>query len=204
MTPVPPLRGERRRVLVLAVAAAFSTALGACTAEKRGFESVDITGADYAKDFRLTDSAGRSRSLSDFRGKAVVVFFGYTRCPDVCPTTMADLSAAMQALGPDAERVQVVFVTLDPARDTPSLLAQYVPSFDRRFIGLFGDEAATVRTAHDFKIFFQRVPGSTPDAYTIDHTAGSYVFDPAGHVRLFIRQGEPVAAVVHDLKQLLS
>ncbi len=175
-----------------------------CAPSKPQFESIDITGADYAQDFHLTDAGGRPRSLADYRGKAVVMFFGYTQCPDVCPTTMAELQTVMQTLGPDADRVQVLFVTLDPERDKPALLSQYVPAFDRRFVGLYGDEATTVRTAKDFKVFFQRVPGPTAASYTLDHTAGTYVFDPQGHVRLFVRQGEPAASVVHDLKQLLS
>ena len=183
---------------------AASVLVGACVPAKPQFASVDITGADYARDFHLFDAQGRGRSLADYRGKAVVLFFGYTQCPDVCPTTMAELQGVMQALGPDAERVQVLFVTLDPARDTPDLLAQYVPGFDRRFVGLYGDEAATVRTAKDFKVFFQRVPGATPTTYTLDHTAGTYVFDPQGRIRLFIRQGQAAATVVRDLKQLLT
>jgi protein SCO1/2 len=175
-----------------------------CGSSVPQFESVDITGADYAHDFHLTDMTGRPRSLADFRGKVVLIFFGYTRCPDVCPTTMADLKAVMQKLGPDADRVQVLFVTLDPARDSAALLSQYVPAFDPRFVGLRGDEAATAQTAKEFKVFYQKVPGATPDGYTLDHTAGTYVFDPSGHIRLFIRQGEAPPAVTHDLKLLLG
>ena len=178
--------------------------LGGCSPAKPQFEGVDITGADYAKDFHLTDVAGKPRSLADYRGQVVVLFFGYTQCPDVCPTTMAELHSVMRILGPDADRVQVLFVTLDPARDTPALLAQYVPGFDPRFVGLYGDDAITAQTAKDFKVFYQRVPGPTATSYTLDHTAGSYVFDPQGRIRLFLRQGEPVASVAHDLKILLS
>lgn len=187
-----------------AVALAAVIALSACSPGKPQFESVDITGADYAQDFHLKDPAGRPRDLADYRGKLVVLFFGYTQCPDICPTTMADLKTVMQSLGPDAERVQVLFVTLDPARDTPELLKQYVPSFDPRFVGLYGDEATTVKTAKDFKVFYQRVPGTAPGTYTFDHTAGSYVFDTNGRIRLFLRQGESAGAVTHDLKLLLS
>lgn len=179
-------------------------AVGGCSPAKPQFEGVDITGADYARDFHLTDASGKPRSLSDYRGKAVVLFFGYTQCPDVCPTTMAELQSVMKSLGPDADRVQVLFVTLDPARDTPALLSQYVPAFDPRFVGLFGDEAATVQTAKDFKVFYQKVPGPTPTSYTLDHTAGSYVFDPQGRIRLFLRQGQSAESVTHDLKILLS
>ena len=178
--------------------------LAGCAPAKPQFEGVDITGAEYAKDFHLTDPSGKARSLEDYRGKVVVLFFGYTQCPDVCPTTMAELQTVMKTLGADADRVQVLFVTLDPARDTPALLAQYVPNFDRRFVGLFGDEAATVQVAKEFKVFYQKVPGPTPTSYTLDHTAGSYVFDPQGRIRLFLRQGQPAASVAHDIKILLS
>ena len=178
--------------------------LSGCGASKPTFQSVDVTGADYARDFQLTDATGKPRSLADYRGKVVVMFFGYTQCPDVCPTTMAELKTVMQSLGKSADQVQVLFVTLDPSRDTPALLAQYVPAFDPRFVGLFGDDATTAKTAKDFKIFFQRVPGPTPTTYTLDHTAGSYVFDPEGRIRLFIRQGQTSESIAHDLKQLLT
>ncbi|MEO8936000.1 MAG: SCO family protein [Burkholderiaceae bacterium] len=193
-----------RSFLVVAVLALGCASLNGCGPAKPQFESVDITGADYAQNFHLTDASGKPRSLADYRGKVVVMFFGYTQCPDVCPTTMAELKTVMQSLGKDADRVQVLFVTLDPARDTPALLAQYVPAFDSRFVGLYGDETTTVQTAKDFKVFFQRVPGPTPTSYTLDHTAGSYVFDPAGHIRLFLRQGQTADAVTHDLRLLLS
>jgi len=186
------------------IAALSMLAIAACSPSKPQFESVDITGANYAQDFHLVDVTGKPRSLADYRGKVVMLFFGYTQCPDVCPTTMADLKTVMQALGPDADRVQVLFVTLDPERDTPPLLAQYVPAFDPRFVGLLGDDSAIARTAKEFKVFYQRVPGATPGSYTLDHTAGTYVFDPAGRIRLFIRQGETNAAMTHDVKQLLS
>jgi protein SCO1 len=180
-------------------------ALVACSKQPAQFDSVDITGADYAKDFHLTDASGKPRTLADYHGKVVLLFFGYTQCPDVCPTTMADLKNVMQTLGPDADRVQVLFVTLDPARDTPELLAQYVPGFDSRFVGLrAADEAATAQTAKDFKVFYQKVDGKTPDGYTLDHTAGTYVFDPDGRVRLFIRQGQTAQAISHDVKLLLG
>ena len=188
----------------LALGVAVLLSIGGCSPAKPQFEGVDITGAEYAHDFHLTDPSGKPRSLADYRGKAVVLFFGYTQCPDVCPTTMTELQSVMRALGPDADRVQVLFVTLDPARDTPALLSQYVPAFDPRFVGLFGDEAATLQVAKDFKVFYQRVPGPTPTSYTLDHTAGSYVFDPQGRIRLFLRQGQSAASVAHDLKILLS
>ena len=183
---------------------AMVLALAGCGPGKPQFEGVDITGANYAHDFHLIDASGAPRSLADYRGKEVVMFFGYTQCPDVCPTTMADLKAVMHMLGPDADRVQVLFVTLDPERDKPALLAQYVPAFDPRFVGLYADEATTARTAKEFKVFYQRVPGPTPTSYTFDHTAGTYVFDTDGRVRLFLRQGQSARSIAHDLKQLLS
>ena len=180
------------------------TLLAACAPSRPVFEGVDITGADYAKGFQLKDASGATRTLADYRGKAVVLFFGYTQCPDICPTTMVELKSVMQQLGKDADRVQVLFVTLDPARDTAALLSQYVPAFDSRFVGLLSDEATTARTAKDFKIFYQVVPGPTPTSYTLDHTAGSYVFDANGQVRLFFRPGQTAASMTHDLRLLLA
>jgi protein SCO1/2 len=171
---------------------------------KSEFKNTDVTGLDYAKDFQLTDHNGKPRTLADFKGKAVVVFFGYTQCPDVCPTTMAEMASVMKELGPQADRVQVLFITLDPERDTPELLSKYVPAFDPRFLGLFGDKAATDKVAKEFKVFYQKVPGKEPGSYTMDHTAGSYVFDPQGRIRLFVRHGQGAEPIAHDLKLLLS
>jgi protein SCO1 len=168
------------------------------------FTNVDITGADYARDFKLVDHTGKVRTLADFKGKVVFLFFGYTQCPDVCPTTMAEMAAVMQALGPQAPQVQVLFVTLDPERDIQELLAQYVPAFHPSFIGLRGDLAATAATAKEFKVFYAKSPGSTPGSYAIDHTAGSYVFDRNGKIRLFVRHGHGPAPIVHDIKLLLN
>lgn len=181
-------------------------ALSACgeKAEPATFQNTDVTGLAYGKDFSLHDHNGKVRTLADFKGKAVVVFFGFTQCPDVCPTTMMEMSNVMQALGPDADRVQVLFITVDPERDTAALLSQYVPAFDKRFLGLRGDLAETDKVAKEFKVFYQKVPGKTPGSYTIDHTAGSYVFDPQGRIRLFIRHGQGVDSIVHDLKILLA
>ena len=171
---------------------------------KAAFINTDVTGLDYAKDFALTDHTGKLRTLADFKGKAVVVFFGYTQCPDVCPTTMVEMANVMKQLGPQADSVQVLFVTVDPERDTPALLSKYVPAFDPRFLGLSGDKAATEKVAKEFKVFYQKVPGKQPGSYTMDHTAGSYVFDPQGRVRLFVRHGQGAEPIVHDLKILLS
>lgn len=178
--------------------------LVACTKPEEKFINTDLTGLDYAKDFALTDQNGKARTLADFKGKAVVVFFGYTQCPDVCPTTMVEMADVMKQLGDLANQVQVLFVTVDPERDTQALLAAYVPNFDKRFLGLYGDQAATEKVAKDFKVFYQKVPGKTSSSYSVDHTAGSYVFDKQGRIRLFLRHGQGAAPITHDLKILLK
>lgn len=183
---------------------ALLLSLGACTNSAEKFVNTDLTGLDYAKDFALTDQNGKARTLADFKGKAVVVFFGYTQCPDVCPTTMAEMALVMKQLGDLANQVQVLFVTVDPERDTQALLAAYVPNFDSRFLGLYGDRLATEKTAKDFKIFYQKVPGKTANSYTVDHTAGSYVFDREGRIRLFLRHGQGPDPIAHDLRILLK
>lgn len=178
--------------------------LAGCGVSSPQFRNTDVTGADCCRDFQLTDHHGKARTLADFRGKVVVIFFGYTQCPDVCPTTMIEMKTAMQQLGADAQRVQVLFVTLDPERDTRELLANYVPAFDPGFLGLYGDPAATARTAKEFRVFFQKQPGPTPTSYSVDHSAGSYVFDSQGKVRLFVRHGDGGANLVADLRSLLK
>ncbi|WP_334187036.1 SCO family protein [Noviherbaspirillum sp.] len=191
------------RSFVLALFALF--VLAGCNRQpEQVFKNTDITGLDYARGFTLTDHTGKTRTLADFKGKAVVVFFGFTQCPDVCPTTMSEMAGVMKELGPLADKVQVLFITVDPERDTQQLLAQYVPAFDSRFLGLVGDKAATDAVAKEFKVFYQKVPGKTPGSYSVDHTAGSYVFDPQGRIRLFIRHGQGTEPIVHDLKMLLS
>lgn len=178
--------------------------LAGCSPDKPAFKGVDITGADYAKDFALPDQNGQLRTLKDFAGKAVVVFFGYTQCPDVCPTTMAEMAEVMRRLGPLAEQVRVAFITVDPERDTQELLSHYVPAFHPDFIGLWGDAEATARTARAFRVFYQKVPGKTPGSYTVDHSAGSFVFDRRSRVRLMIRHGSQAEAIEADLRRLLS
>jgi protein SCO1 len=168
------------------------------------FKNTDLTGLNYGNDFALKDHAGQVRKLTDFKGKAVVVFFGFTHCPDVCPTTLAELATVMKELGPLADKVQVLFITVDPERDTPELLAKYVPAFDPRFLGLVGSLAETEQVTKQFKAFYQKVPGKTAGSYTVDHTAGSYIFDPQGRIRLFVRHGQGTEPIVHDLKLLLS
>ena len=188
-----------RRLLALAAAAL----LAACGADAPKFRSTDITGADFGKELALTGHDGKPRTLADFRGKAVVLFFGYTHCPDVCPTTLVAVAGAMKTLGDDAARVQVLFVTLDPERDTPQVLAQYVPAFDPGFLGLSGDAAATQRAAKEFRIFYEKRSGSAPGAYTVDHSAQSYVLDTQGRVRLFVRNDRIAQDLAEDLRTLL-
>jgi len=194
-TLVPP------RWLAVFIAAAWACALAACSPPT--FKAVDITGAPYASSFSLNAAGGGRRTLADFRGKVVVVFFGFTQCPDVCPTTLSDLAEVRKRLGADGDRLQVVFITIDPERDTAALLSEYVPGFDPTFIGLYGTAEETALTAKEFKVFYQKVPGKTATSYTMDHTAGSFVFDKEGRVRLFIRHGASVDDITADLRQLL-
>lgn len=179
-------------------------ALAACDAQAPKFRSTDITGADYGKSLALTDHHGKPRRLEDFRGKAVVLFFGFAQCPDVCPTTLADMAQVMRELGPLAERVQVLFVTVDPERDTEEALAKYVPAFDPRFLGLRGDLEATRAAAGEFKVYFEKRPGATPGAYTVDHSAQTYVLDPQGRLRLFVRHSRIAQDLAPDLRTLLQ
>lgn len=190
-----------RLLLVILLA---TLALAGCGQEKPVFQGTDVTGVTWGRDFWLTDHTGRPRSLADFRGKVVLLFFGYTHCPDVCPTTLSEMAQLMKQLGPDGQRVQVLFVTLDPARDTPELLAQYVPSFHPSFLGLYGDEAATRQVAAEFKVFYQKQAGSTPEGYTLDHGANTFVFDPQGRLRLVFGYGTGADVLVKDIKLLLE
>lgn len=189
--------------LLSALIVAAGLLLGGCS-EPPKFNATDITGVDWGKDFALTDPSGATRRLADFKGKAVVLFFGYTQCPDVCPTTLSAMRDTLKLLGPDAQRVQVLFVTLDPARDTPQILGQYVPWFEPSFLGLWGDEKAVGAMAQDFKVFFAKQPGKEPGKYSIDHASSSYVFDPQGHLRLTVRHGETPERIAADLKLLLA
>ncbi len=179
--------------------------LAACTPAKPTFNALDITGTSgFGNDFRLTDHNGQTRTMADFRGKVVTIFFGYTHCPDVCPTTLAEMKQVMEKLGADSARLQVLFVTVDPKRDTKELLAQYVPSFNPTFLGLFGDDAATAKIAKDMKIIYRTQPGKTPDSYTVDHSAGTLVFDAQGQLRLFIDYGRLTPdQITSDIKRLL-
>jgi protein SCO1/2 len=186
------------------VVAALAALLAACGPAKPSFKSLDVTGAAFGRELSLTDHTGKVRTLADFKGKVVVVFFGFTRCPDICPTTLSEMKLVKEKLGKDGDRLQVLFVTVDPERDTPELLAKYVPAFDPSFLGLYGDADATARTAKEFKVFYQKVPGSSRDNYSVDHTAASYLYDPAGRLRLFVKPGTGPDAVVHDVKLLLG
>lgn len=194
----------KARIAVLACAALLG--LAACHGEPpaKQFLATDISGSSLGSDFTLVDHAGRTITLADFRGKAVAMFFGYTHCPDVCPTTLSDFAEAMRQLGPDAARVQVIFVTVDPQRDTPELLAQFVPAFDPGFLGAHapGDELA--RLAKSFRVVYQKTAVKAPDDYLIDHSAGTYVFDPQGRLRLLMPYGSSPSAIVHDLRTLLA
>ena len=194
------------RRFVLSLAAAAALALTGCerAAPPHHFNAIDLTGATYAQGFNLPDFNGKPRTLADFAGKVTVVFFGYTQCPDACPTTMAELSGILKTLGPDASRVQVVFITVDPSRDTAALLKNYVTNFRPDFLALRGDEAQTQAIIRNFKLVVEKVPGKTADSYTIDHTAGTYIFDPQGRIRLFASQSLDPTLLTADIQALLA
>ena len=183
--------------------------LAACSPAKNNdksvdaFNATDITGAEFAKTLSLIDHTGKKRNLSDFKGKVVALFFGYTHCPDVCPTTMYDLKNVMKLLGEQSDQVQVLFVTVDPQRDTQEVLAQFVPAFDKRFIGLRGSLQETAETLGSFKVFYSKIEGKSKDDYTVDHSAGIYVFDKKGNVRLYMNYGEKSADMASDLGKLM-
>lgn len=192
--------------MIVAACAALS-ALAGCERGPAGgpsFKGIDITGAEYARDFDLTDATGQRRRLADFKGKVTVVFFGFTQCPDVCPTTLLELASVKKALGADGERMQGVFITVDPERDTAELLKAYVDNFGAGFVALRGTLAETQAVAKQFKVFYAKVPGKAEGSYSMDHTAGSYIFDAQGRVRLFTRHGTGAEALTHDIKLLLA
>lgn len=191
-----------RRTALLSLAALLALA-GCAPQDKPQFKAVDITGADYARDFALPDADGRMRSIKDFAGKAVVVFFGYTQCPDVCPTTLQEIAEAKKLLGPDGDKVQGIFITVDPARDKPELLKAYVANFGPDFVALRGNDDQTAAVAKDFKVYYKRVDGKAPGSYFMEHTAASYVYDPQGKLRLYVRYGAGAQALADDLKLLL-
>jgi protein SCO1 len=198
---------NRRHTLTCLAACALTAGVGTmagCTEAKPQFKAIDLTGADYAKDFQLTDHNGQVRSLQDFKGKVVVIFFGYTQCPDVCPTTMAELAEAKKLLGADGAKVQGLFVTVDPERDTPEVLKAYMANFDPSFLALRGTPEQLAAAGKEFKLYYKKVDGKTPTSYTMDHSAASYVFDTQGRVRLYARYGAGPQALASDLALLLK
>ena len=191
----------------LAACALLSLAVGlltACSGDKPQFSAIDVTGADYAKDFALTDHNGQMRSLKDFSGKVVVLFFGYTQCPDVCPTSMAELAEVKKLLGSDGDKLQGLFVTVDPARDTPEVLKNYMVNFDPTFLALYAAPEALAVVAKDYKVYYKRSEGKTATSYTMDHSAGSYIYDTQGKLRLYTRYGSGAQALASDIKLLLK
>jgi protein SCO1/2 len=191
-----------RRSVLLSLPAAL---LAGCVGKKAQFKGVDITGADYAQDFHLPDADGRVRSLKDFPGKVVLVFFGYTQCPDACPTTLAEISQAKKLLGADGAKVQTVFISVDPERDTPQVLKAYMANFGPDFLGLRpADAQQLAAVTKDFKIYYKKVPGDQPGTYSMDHTAATFVYDPQGKLRLYERYASGPEALASDIKQLLA
>lgn len=188
------------------IASAAVLALAACqpAPQPPAFLATDITGAAFARDFRLTDHNGRTRTLADFRGKVVAIFFGYIHCPDVCPTTLSDFAAALQQLGTQADRVQVIFVTVDPERDTPALLREFVPAFNPGFLGMYADPETLRQLAKEFKVVYQKTSVKATDDYLIDHSAGTYVYDPKGNLRLLMPYGSSPDTIAQDLRTLLA
>jgi protein SCO1/2 len=208
---VGQLMNKRNAIKLLAAAAGWTAAVGvpalnlvACSEKKQSFNAVDLTGADYAKDFQLADADGKVRTLADFKGKVVVLFFGYAQCPDVCPTTMTEMAQVRQQLGKDGDKLQVVFITVDPARDTPAVMKAYMGAFDPSFVALIPTPEQLAAVAKDFKVYYKKVEGTTPTSYSMDHSAASYVYDTQGRLRLYARYGAGVAPMVADVKALLD
>jgi len=197
-------RNTLKRIAVSALWISAATIFSACTPQGPKFQGVDLTGADYARDLPLADQYGKDRSLKDFAGKVVVVFFGYTQCPDVCPTSMSELAEVKRALGADGDKLQGIFVTVDPERDTPDMLKSYMASFDESFIALRGTPEQLTVVAKDFKIYYKRVDGQTPTSYTMDHSAGSYVYDTKGRLRVYHRYGSGAQSLTADVRALLE
>ena len=184
--------------------AAMALALSGCSEPPVAFTGIDITGADYAQGFSLTDHNGQARTLADFKGQAVVVFFGFTQCPDVCPTSMSELAQAKQLLGEQGSRLQGLFISIDPERDTPAIMKEYMASFDPSFLALYAKPDELPALAKSFKVYYKKVDGPTPTSYTMDHSAGSYVFDPQGRIRIYHRYGSGAPALASDVKALLA
>jgi protein SCO1 len=198
------MQSSRRAIVLAAGAVLLGCDKFDVSRAKPAFKGIDITGAEYARSLALTDQDGKARTLEEFKGKVSIVFFGYTQCPDVCPATLAELAQVKKTLGKDGERVQGIFVTLDPKRDTQAVLKAYMANFDPTFVALYGTPEQTKAAAQEFKVFFATSPGKTETSYTVDHTAGSFVFDVHGKVRLFVRCGSGAEALTADLKVLLA
>jgi len=192
----------RSRISLLVLLAVSLAACGRSPSAP-SFRAIDVTGADFGRELQLTDFNGQPRQLSDFRGKAVVVFFGYTHCPDVCPTTLSALASAIKKLGPDGDKVQVLFVTADPERDTAEVLKQYVTAFNPTFLGLRGTVDETAKVAKEFKVIVQKNAGADPNNYTVDHSSGTYIYDPSGKLRLYVGYGQDADVFAHDIGLLL-
>lgn len=206
-TPAKFRRFAMKKIAAYAIVTGAGITFGSifgCTPQQPAFVSVDVTGANYAREFELTDQYGQTRRLTDFAGKVVVMFFGYTQCPDVCPTTLSEMAEIKKALGPDGERLQVLFVSVDPERDTPELLKNYMVNFDPTFLALYAPLPKLAELAKDFKIYYKKVEGKSPSSYTMDHSAGSYVYDTKGQLRLFTRYGSGPKGLTEDIRILLK
>ena len=197
-------RNNLKRLAVLGLVVASMGLVSACSDKKPSFAAIDVTGADYARDFSLTDHNGQTRTIRDFSGKVVVLFFGYTQCPDVCPTSMAELAEIKKLLGKDGDRLQGLFISVDPQRDTPEVLKAYMTNFDPSFLALYASPDKLAALAKDYKVYFKKVDGQTPTSYTMDHSAGSYVYDTQGKLRLYTRYGTGVVPLLADIKLLLQ
>ena len=182
----------------------FGLFLAACSPDKPQFKSIDLTGADYAKDFALPDQNGKTRSIKEFAGKVVVVFFGFTQCPDVCPTSMTELAGIKKSLGADSEKLQAVFISVDPERDTPEILKAYMVNFDPTFLALRPNPEQLAAIAKDFKIYYKKVEGKSPTSYSLDHSAGNYIYDTQGRLRLYNRYGSGAEGLLNDIRMLLK
>ncbi|PAT31106.1 SCO family protein [Vandammella animalimorsus] len=206
MTACKPGRALRSRLLAAALVGAALLGLAGCTGSEPAakFHTLDISGVDYAKGFSMPDAHGQHRSLADFAGKVVFVYFGFAQCPDICPTTMLEMAEVKKLLGEDGDKLQIVFVTVDPERDTPEVMRAYMESFDPQAVALVGNAEQIAAMARDFKVFYEKKPGSTPDTYTIDHSASGYMYDPQGRLRLYVRYGTPVDQIAADVRQLLQ
>ena len=199
-----PSHLQRRQLLLASLGTAGLLLAGCSDDVAESFAAIDITGADYATGFSLTDHNGQARTLADFKGKVVVIFFGFTQCPDVCPTSLGELAEVKRLLGSDGDRLQGLFISVDPERDTPEIMKQYMASFDPTFLALYAAPDALAELAKSYKVYYKKVDGPTPTSYTMDHSAGSYVYDTQGRIRLYHRYGSGAAALAGDVKKLLA